>query len=48
LTSANLRGIEQAERLVNNLERIIRAAEDPEPYVYGVYKDELGLLWPKP
>jgi hypothetical protein len=48
LTNANLRGIEQATRLVANLSRIIRVAERPGPYIYGVYANELRLLWPKP
>jgi hypothetical protein len=48
LTNANLRGIEQAERLVTNLPRILRTAERPGPYIYGVYANELRRLWPKP
>lgn len=48
LTNANVRGIEQAERFVANLPRIVRVAERPGPYVYGVYADELRLLWPRP
>lgn len=30
-----------------NLPRIVRVAERPGPYIYGVYPDELRLLWPK-
>ena len=48
LTNANLRGAEQAERLLANLARIVRVAERPGPYIYGVYADELRPLWPKP
>lgn len=48
LTNANLRGAEQAERFVTNLARIIRAAERPGPYIYGVYSDGVRLLWPAP
>ncbi len=48
LTNANLRGIEQAERFVNNLPRIVRATKRPGPYIYGVYENGLRLLWPKP
>jgi hypothetical protein len=47
LTNANLRGIEQAERIVTNLSRIVRAAQRPGPYIYGIYADELRLLWPR-
>ena len=48
LTNANLRGGEQAERFVANLTRIMRVAEQPGPYIYGVYASELRPLWPKP
>lgn len=47
LTNANLRGVEQAERIVNNLPRIVGVAERPGPYVYGIYAHELRILWPK-
>lgn len=46
LTNANLRGVEQTARIVDNLERIIRQAETPGPYIYGVYADHLERLWP--
>ena len=42
LTTANLRGAEQAERFVANLARIICAAERRGPYIYGVYADGCG------
>lgn len=45
LTNANLRGAEQADRFVRNLPRIYRAARRPGPYLYGVYAQELRLLW---
>lgn len=48
LTNANLRGAEQAERFVTNLPRIMRVAERPGPYIYGVYREELRRVWPKP
>ncbi len=47
LTNANLRGIDQAQRLVANLTPITRTAETPGPYIYGVYADGLQRLWPK-
>lgn len=46
LTNANLRGVEQAERLVANLGRIVRIAATPGPYIYGVYSDSVTKLWP--
>jgi hypothetical protein len=47
LTSADLRGAEQLERLEGNLERIIHLAEQPGPYIYGVYASEVRRLWPE-
>lgn len=47
LTNANLRGVEQAQRLVTNLPRILRAAARPGPYIYGVYADSITRLWPR-
>jgi hypothetical protein len=48
LTNANLRGVEMAERFVENLPRILRiASEKPGPYIYGVYSDGVRPLWPK-
>lgn len=46
LTNANLRGAEQAARLAANLDRILRAAAVPGPYIYGVYADAIRRLWP--
>jgi hypothetical protein len=48
LANANLRGVEQAERLVANLPSIIRIAEQPGPYIYGVYATGVRRLWPRP
>lgn len=47
LTNANLRGAEQAERLVANLAEITRLAAQPGPYIYGVYKSSVVKLWPR-
>ncbi len=47
LTNANLRGVDQAQRLVANLTRITSTAKIPGPYIYGVYADGLRRLWPK-
>ena len=48
LTNANLRGADMAARLVANLPRIFRVAQEPGPYICGVYADDLRRLWPKP
>jgi hypothetical protein len=48
LMNANLRGVEMAERFVENLPRITRIAnERPGPYIYGVYRDAVRPVWPK-
>jgi hypothetical protein len=47
LTNANLRGVEQAQRLVANLPRITRIAARSGPYIYGVYADSVTRLWPR-
>jgi hypothetical protein len=46
LTNAQLRGAEQAERLVTNRHRILAQARQPGPYIYGVYADRIARLWP--
>lgn len=47
LTNANLRGAEQAYRLVANLARIGGVSENAGPYIYGVSADAVRQLWPK-
>ena len=48
LTNANLRGVEMARRFVVHLPRIARIAEQkPGPYIYGVYRDAVRVVWPK-
>jgi hypothetical protein len=47
LTNAQLRGEEQARRLVENRHRILRLAQRPGPYIYGVYENHVDLLWPR-
>ncbi|MEO6859731.1 MAG: hypothetical protein ABI323_14300, partial [Solirubrobacteraceae bacterium] len=47
LTNANLRGADQAQRLVENLNRILRVVETPGPYIYGVYAGSVERLWPR-
>jgi hypothetical protein len=46
LTNANLRGAEMAARLLANLPRILRVAQDPGPYIFGVYVAGVRRLWP--
>src|SRR5579863_7796912 len=45
VTNANLTGADQAERLVSNLGRIGRFAKHSGPYICGVYRDSVKLLW---
>jgi PIN like domain len=47
LTNGNLGFDEQAEWFVRNRHRIIQRCRKPGPYVYGVYRDRLGKLWPR-
>jgi hypothetical protein len=32
--------------VVNNLDRILRQARIPGPYIYGVYENRIERLWP--
>lgn len=47
LMNANLRGSEQAERIVANLPRILRAAAERGPFIQGIYASEVRLVWPR-
>ncbi len=46
LTNAQLRASEQSARFIGNIERILRQAEKPGPYIYGVYDGYIKRLWP--
>ncbi len=46
LTNAQLRQIEQTARFVDNIARILRQAQMPGPYIYGVYDGYLKRLLP--
>lgn len=46
LTNANLRGDEQIERFVGNIDRIVRRSLKPGPYIFGVYRNGLRRIWP--
>lgn len=48
LTNANLRGEEQAARIVASLQAIADASSEPGPYVVGIYATGLRRLWPRP
>jgi hypothetical protein len=47
LTNAQLRGDEQARRLVANLDAIRRQPANRGPYIYGVYENRIRRLWPR-
>lgn len=46
LTNRNMRAAEQTERFISNRHRILRQAQRPGPYIYGVYEAGLRRLWP--
>ena len=47
ITNASLTGLEMAELLVSNLNRIYQRARHPGPYIYGVYPNRLERLFPR-
>jgi hypothetical protein len=44
VANGNLTGAQTAERFTNNLDAIMEAAQEPGPYVYGVYADRIERL----
>jgi len=48
LTNAQLRAADQSARFAGNIRRILRQAEKPGPYIYGVYDGYIKRLWPVP
>lgn len=46
LTNAQLKKVEQTARIVDNIDRILRHAQTPGPYIYGIYEGHLKRLWP--
>ena len=46
LTNAQLGQVEQTTRFVDNIDRILRQAGTPGPYIYGVYDGYIRRLWP--
>jgi hypothetical protein len=45
VTNANLRAAEQAERIITHLDRILALAEQPGPFIYGIYATGVRPLW---
>ncbi len=45
LTNAQLRASEQIERFVSNRHRIIRRARKPGPFIDGVYRDGVRVVY---
>ncbi|MFN8039164.1 MAG: hypothetical protein U0Q07_08145 [Acidimicrobiales bacterium] len=46
LTNAGLRGEEQRERFLTNINRIVQRSRKPGPWICGVYADRIALIWP--
>jgi hypothetical protein len=47
LARGNLRGVEQAARFADNLERIVRACERPGPFIYAVLAGRIERRYPR-
>jgi hypothetical protein len=48
LTNRNLTGPQQIERFKKHMNRIVQRARKPGPRIYGIYEDDLRLLFPRP
>lgn len=46
LTNGNLRGGQQREWIQANLGAIVRTAERPGPYIYGIYEKRIDRIYP--
>lgn len=46
LPNGNMTAVEMRWRFLAHLNRIIQRAQQRGPYMYGVYHEGLGLLWP--
>jgi hypothetical protein len=46
LTNAGLKGSMQVQWFLANIDRILRAALKPGPYIYGVYEKRVDRRWP--
>ncbi len=47
LTTGKLRAEQQTARFVNNINRIVRQARNPGPYIYAVYEKRVERIWPE-
>jgi predicted nuclease of predicted toxin-antitoxin system len=47
LSRGNLKGAEQVARFIDNLDRIVRACEQPGPFIYAVLAGGLELRFPR-
>lgn len=47
LTSGKLTADEQIERFVHNRYRILQRARKPGPFICGVYRNSVRLIWPE-
>jgi hypothetical protein len=45
VTKGGLTGAEQARRLIDNLARIERVAQEPGPYIYAVHERRVERVW---
>lgn len=48
LTSANLTGEQQCQRIVGNVNRMVQRARKPGPWICAVHDRKLIQIWPRP
>lgn len=46
LTNAGLRGDEQRERFLSNINRIVQRSNKRGPWICGVYQNRIAQIWP--
>jgi hypothetical protein len=46
LTNAGLRGEEQRQRFLSNMNRIVQRSRKPGPWICGVYDGGIAKIWP--
>lgn len=46
LTNGNLKGSDQIQWILNNLDAIVRTSQQSGPYIYGIYENRLKRLFP--
>jgi uncharacterized protein with PIN domain len=47
LTKANLRGDEQRDRFITNINRIVQRSKKAGPWICGVYENSVVRIWPR-